>query len=196
MVEWLTKLGVGNDIRSLFDIRDRAEFDYGDCKEELSPGFLKVPATRNIFRCGNEMAPDVVITWSAAEAMAMLVYRRKYFGSLEQIHILSLGCKISHVQTAWIRSKIRNRKFVLVFPDDPAGRAADIAVAAGIRNIPVKLKWEQSQVRITCRNKECCLSANELSLAAFERAAGVRSRVRTLKPTDCNTYLEQLYEQQ
>jgi len=165
-----------------------------DCLEEFSPGRLKVPSTSNIWRCGNEMSQNVVITWSATEAMAMLACRRDQFSSLEQIQILSLGCKLSLRQCQWINANLKQRKFVLVFPGDPAGRAADIRVAMSIRNTAVKLRWEAGNVSINCRGKEFMLPERELSLAAFERAAGVRSRIRTLKPTDCNTFLEQLYE--
>lgn len=195
MVTWLTKLGVGNDIRSLFGIADQAIFDYGDSLEEFARGSLKVPVTKNIWRCGNEMAANVVVTWSAAEAMAMLTSRPQ-MNSFDNIQVLSIGCRYSPGQTAWMRANLKGRKFVLLFPDDIAGRATDIAVAAGIRNIPLRQKWERGILRINCRNREFCLPAGELSLASFERAAGVRSHIRTLKPTDSNTFLEQLYEQQ
>ena len=195
MTAWLTALGVSHDIQCLFAVDGNTKFDYGDGLEELVSGRIKVPASINIWRGGNEMATTVIISWSAIEAMAMLACNSAFSGRLGNIYILSLGCRVSKGQTDWIARHLSTRKLMLVFPANLAGVATDIAIATAIRRFSVRLTWYDPVVIVNCRNREYRFSADELSLAAFERAADVRSRVRTIKPPYCNTFLEQLYEQ-
>lgn len=191
---WLTKLGVPMEIQALFGVSENLTFDYGDSYEEFAPGLSKIPVSGNIWRCGNEMASEIIISWSAVELMAMLTYKISRYRKLDDIYLLSLGCRLSAGQLSWIRRSQAKRKVAVVFPNDLAGKATDIRIAGALKNVDPRIVWNHQGIEITCRNRLLRFSQDQLSLAAFERAAGLRSCVRTIKPKFHNTFLEQLYD--
>lgn len=79
---------------------------------------------------------------------------------------------------------LKNKKIIVLMPDDLLGRIADIKIAAWLRNHDVQLThFLNGTIQITFKNKIHYFSEHKISLSAFEKASGFRSKIRTHKCT-------------
>ena len=77
---------------------------------------------------------------------------------------------------------LKNKKIILLMPDDLLGRIADIKIAAWLKNHDVRLTYRQpGTVQIAFKNKTYHFPEHKISLSAFEKASGFRSKIRTFK---------------
>ena len=77
---------------------------------------------------------------------------------------------------------IKNKKIILLMPDDLLGRIADIKLAAWLRYKDVQLTYRQpGTIQIAFKNKTYYFPEHKISLSAFEKASGFRSKIRTYK---------------
>jgi hypothetical protein len=192
MNELLTKLGVSAEIQALFNVSDDLHFDYGDsCEHYFDRGHL-VPASKNLWRAGNELAAQVIIGSSVMELIAFMKINNRRYSDPGNLCFIATGNNWHPAKCKWIRSSFKKRKFTLVFGNDLTGRLCDIKVAIALRSKSARMTWSEPYVHFTTGNRTFELEQDAVSLAAFERQAGIRTHIRTVKPFPYNTYLEQL----
>lgn len=191
MNEVLTGLGVLPEVQALFNTAVLA-FDYGDAREYFDPPVHVVPTTNNLWLAGNSSATEIVVTSSAMEAIAYFSLNWSRHPRPGNVGFVALGNLMSSRQLDWVRSNYPKRKFTLAFGADLVGRATDIKVAARLKGIAVSLRWMVNSVNVQFKEKSFIFQPDELSLNAFELTFGVRTRIRTRKPAECLTFLDQL----
>ena len=187
----LQELGVPSELQALFNTTD-CIFDFGDGYEHFTKDFHRVPTSQNLWRAVPDAVTDVVITHSAMEAIAFMTFNRHLFTAARQVAFAAIGNFPHGLQTGWIRENFRKRKITLVFGNCVLGVTADIKVSAGIRLVPVKIFHEQRTIIIECKGLTRAFEQDTLSLSLFEKAFGIRSGIRTSKPKNHLTYLDQL----
>ena len=187
----LTELGVSKELQAYFDI-DEPRFDYGDEQEFFGSGFHIVPTTGDLWLAGNYPATELIITSSAMEAIAYMTLNAWRHPVNAVLSFIAIGNLPHARQLNWIRACCQKRKITLVFGNDLLGRLADIVVAAGIRNKALRLYWHDDRVQLYVNNRSFEANPEKLSLNSFEKAAGIRTGIRTRKPAYHNTFLEQL----
>ncbi|MDB5135433.1 MAG: hypothetical protein JWP37_2036 [Mucilaginibacter sp.] len=187
----LTKLGVPMEVQAFFNAGDLI-FHYGEQFEHFGEGFHRLPTTTNIWLAGNKMAREIIITSSAMEAIAFLTIHSHRYPDLKRLSFLALGNLPQPVQCNWIRAKLAGRKFTLVFSNDLLGRLADIRVGAALKQKRTSFLLTGGSIRIKCDNECYELEQERLSMSAFEKISGLRMGMRTHKPKQFNTFLEQL----
>ncbi|MDB5143357.1 MAG: hypothetical protein JWQ66_2070 [Mucilaginibacter sp.] len=192
MNEILTRLGVSAEIQALFNIQQELRFDYGDSFEHFYEGGHLVPTTQNLWRAGNELAALLIIAPSAMELISFMSLNVRKFPDRENLLFIAMGNNCNTAKLQWIRSRYKKRKFILVYGNDLVGRLSDIKIATGLRGKSTMLSWSESFVFCSIGNRNFKLEQDQISLAAFERQAGIRTLIRTAKPFPHNTYLEQL----
>jgi hypothetical protein len=188
----LTKLGISEEIQALFNIQGELRFDYGDSFEHFYDGGHRVPTTQNLWRAGNELAPLVIIAPSAMELISFMSLNVQKFPDRDNLLFIATGNNCNSAKLKWIRSSYTKRKFTLVYGNDLLGRLSDIKTATGLRGKSTILSWSEPFVLCTIGGRNFKLEQDVVSLAAFERQAGIRTLIRTAKPFPHNTYLEQL----
>ncbi|GAC1310466.1 MAG: hypothetical protein NVSMB24_27790 [Mucilaginibacter sp.] len=188
----LTGLGISPEIQAFFNAAADLSFSYGDQQEYYGEGFHTVPSTRNLWVAGTHNATHVVIAYSVIEAMAFITLNRHRYPRLEQLAFVAIGNRLHVEQANWIRENFPGRKFTLVFGKDLIGHITDIKLAAGIKNIPIRVFFLDNEVLIY-RNKVLrVFNQDQISLHAFQEAFGIRPRFRTAKPVQSLTFLDQL----
>jgi hypothetical protein len=188
----LTTLGVSPEIQALFGVGEQLTFDYGDSAEHFSSGRQKLPNSRNIRCSGNDTAPQVVVTPGVMDAVAFMTLNIQKFIEPENLLFIAIGNRCNSDRLQWIGSSFKKRKIILVFPNDLTGRLTDIRIATDIRNKPVKFTWSDPFVRFETGTRSFRIDGDLVSLAAFERHAGIRTQMKTIKPFRYNSFLEQL----
>lgn len=192
MNKLLTKLGVSAEIQALFNVRGDLRFDFGDSYEHYSDYAHLVPNSGNLWRCGDELAGHVIIAFSVMELIAFISINNRKFPNPDNLFFIATGNNCHPHKFNWIRSSFKKRKFTLVFGNDLTGRLWDIKVATALRHKSARMTWSEPCVHFTTGNSTFGLEQDTVTLAAFERHAGIRTLIRTLKPFPYNTYLEQL----
>lgn len=187
----LTELGVPNDLQALFNNSD-CLFDFGDSHEHFGEGFHRIPTSQNVWRMSRDSATDVVITHSAMEAIAYITLNRYLHPSLDNIAFVALGNYPHAMQMNWIRETFKKRKITLVFGNCILGILADIRVVAGLRSLPLRMQIDGNCIRLQCKDRTHKIDQSALSLYLFENAFGIRSGIKTSKPKEHLTYLDQL----
>jgi hypothetical protein len=188
----LTRLGVPPDIQAFFKPSDPISFDYGGADELFDLDFHKVPTTANLWMAGELTAAEVIISFCAMEALAYLTINRMRHGNLDKLACIAVGNRLQKPQWKWIREQFPARKFTLVFGADFLGRLTDIKLGAGLKNIPLNLQHSNSKILIYHGARLRVFDEDKISFDAFQRAFGIRSRIRTRKPAQHLTFLEQL----
>ena len=187
----LQELGVPAELQALFNATD-CVFDFGDGYEQFSKDFHHVPTSQNVWRVVPDAVTDVVITHSAMEAIAFMTFNRHQFNAIEQVAFVAMGNFPHSLQTGWIRENFKRRKITLAFSNCILGVMADIKVMAGLRLLPVKLFLDNQKISIECKGFKKSFEQKLLSLSLFEKAFGIRSGIRTIKPKNHLTYLDRL----
>ncbi|QTE35286.1 hypothetical protein J3L18_19310 [Mucilaginibacter gossypii] len=126
------------------------------------------------------------------EAIALVTLHRHHYPRLQQTAFVAIGSRLHDGQASWIRQHFPKRKFTLVFGKDLLGHLTAIKMAAGIRNVPVRMFHTGHQVAIYNDERELITSDERLSLHAFQEAFGLRPRFRTACARLALTFLDQL----
>ncbi|MGF7079004.1 hypothetical protein [Mucilaginibacter sp. UYCu711] len=187
----LNELGVSEELQAFFQVTDLV-FHYGNEMECFYNEFHRVPATSNLWIAGNDLTHEVVITYSAMEAIAYLTLNRHRYSRIDTLTFVAVGNLPHDSQLQWMRSAWLKKKFTLVFGNDLLGRLADIKVAAGLAGRHIRLFLNTPNIRIETENSHHEFAADSISLHVFEKAFGIRSGVRTHKPRQFDTFLDQL----
>lgn len=191
MNEILTGLGVPAELQALFN-HSECLFDFGDGYEHFGKGFHRVPTSQNAWRCSPDCVTDVIITHSAMEAIAYITLNRHLHSSLSNIAFIAIGNYPHALQTDWIRNTFKKRKITLVFSSCILGVLADIRLVAGLQLLPVKMQLAGRCIKLQCKGITCFLEQDSISLHKFEKTFGIRSGMKTSKPKNYLTYLDQL----
>jgi len=176
----------------LFRIHNDLKFDFGDGFEEFGIGLHRIPTTANLWCAGNELGSQVIVTPSVMEGVAFLAMNPQKFPNTNELFFIAIGNNYRETKMNRIRSACKKRKFTLVFGNDLVGRLTDIKVATALRGKSCTLAWSEPSVTIKTPQRSVRMKQEDVSLAAFERLAGIRTHIRTAKPAFYNTYLEQL----
>jgi hypothetical protein len=187
----LTELGVSKELQAYFNAADLC-FDYGDQQELFGHGFHLVPSTADLWLAGNYPATELIITSSAMEAIAYMALNAWRHPANAILSFIAIGNLPHTRQLNWISAYCQKRKITLVFSNDLTGRLADIVVSAGIRGRAVRISWHADVVHLHLNSSVFALSPDTLSLNIFEKAAGIRSGIRTRKARLYNSFLDQL----
>jgi hypothetical protein len=188
----LTRLGIPLEIQAFFNVSTNLTFDYGYQYERYDDGIHIVPSTQNLWFAGNQNATHLIITYSAMEAMAYITLNRHRFPRLEQLAFIAIGNKLNMEQGDWIRKSFPGRKAILVFGKDLVGHLTDIKLTAAIKNITIRIFYQDQEIHIYLNNCLKIFNQDQISLHAFQEAFAIRPRFRTGKPVHSLTYLDQL----
>ncbi|MDR6943664.1 hypothetical protein [Mucilaginibacter pocheonensis] len=191
MNDYLTSLGVPPKVQRFFAVEEPI-FDFGNESEYFSENIHRVPVTNNLWMAGDQFARQVIITFSAVEAIALLTLNQTTYPNFNDLLFIATGARISNAQLNWIRLNLKGREFTLAFGDELIGRITDIKVATAIRNKAVKLTFQEGNVIAWLKEKKTVFEEDKLSLHAFETALGVRTMIRTCKPLNQLTFLDEL----
>ena len=75
-----------------------------------------------------------------------------------------------------------NAKVITVFDNDVLGKALDCKIACLLKNKDVVIHSASEKVYFQLNNINFHISENNFSLSAFQKLAGLRSGIRTIKP--------------
>lgn len=189
MNAYLTRLGIRPEIQGWLapwyhtDETGNLCFSYGSDSEVFGMAFHRVPLTGGGWKAGAEnLVSQTVICSSAMEAIAWL---NCHTVNLDHLLLIATGNKIS------LPSLPKSKK-VLVFGNDLLGNMCDLKVAAILSGHPVQIAMEDNTVYITFRHRRFCLPADTFSLSAFQGLSGYRFNVKTSKPSQHSSWLNQL----
>ncbi|QXV63678.1 hypothetical protein INP83_11200 [Mucilaginibacter sp. 21P] len=191
MISELLHFGVPPQVLKFFAAEEPI-FDFGDDAEYFTADCHRLPVTRNLWTAGDPLARQVVITYSAMEAIAFLTVKRSAYRNHQDLFFIAIGSRLRPEQLQWIRQNLKGRNFTLVFGNDLLGKLTDIKVAAGIRNKMLSICYQAGEVEIRLKARKIIFEAEKLSLHVFEEAFGIRTKVRTCKPACDLTFLNQL----
>ncbi len=192
MNEYLIRLGVPLEIQAFFNIKADLSFNYGDSFEHFGENFHKLPTTLNLWIAGNESALEVIITYSAMEAIAFLTLNQVRYPKFQQLAFIAIGNRLHPEQTDWIRQRFPRRKFTLVFGNGLLSNITDIKLTAALKNLSFRIYHASHKVMIYRLDELKIFEDEQLSLNAFKVAFGIRGNFRTRKPTQSLTFLDQL----
>lgn len=192
MNQILSGLGIPTEIQALFSVTEDLRFSYGDDHEHYGEGFHKVPTTINIWVAGNDTAAEVIISYSAMEAIAFITINRQRYPKPELLAFIAIGNRLHDEQIQWIRDHFRKSKFTLVFGSDMLGRVTDIKLAAGIKAIPINVYFIGNRLMFDIKGQHRIFDEDKQTLSMFFKAFGIRARIRTRKPVKFLTFLDQL----
>ncbi|MET3981878.1 hypothetical protein ABIB62_004494 [Mucilaginibacter sp. UYP25] len=189
----LTGLGIPMEVQAFFNIyADDLTFDYGDQCEHYDAGFHIVPSTQNLWFAGLKNAANLIITYSVMEAMAFITLNRHRFPRLEHLAFVAIGNRLHLEQGDWLRRNFPGRKVTLVFGKDLIGHITDIKLTAAIKNIPIHILYNDTEIHIYSRDCLKVFGQEQVSLHTFQEAFSIRPRFRTGKPVHSLTFLDQL----
>jgi hypothetical protein len=188
----LAGLGIPLEVQAFFNIAGDLTFNYGDQFEFYDAGVHIVPSTQNLWFAGTQNATHLVITYSVMEAMAFITLNRHRYPRLIHLAFVAIGNRLHVEQGEWIRQNFPGRSVTLVFGKDLIGHITDIKLAAAIKNIPIRILYQDGDIHIYRNN--CCkvFKQQQVSLHAFQEAFAIRPRFRTGKPVRSLTFLDQL----
>ena len=191
MNEFLTDLGVPLNVQAFFALEEPV-FYFGSDHEYFSAEAHRIPATNNLWLAGNPLARQVIITFSGMEAVAFLTLNQSDYPHFNELLFLALGVRMGSAQFKWIRSNLKGRDFTLAFGNELIGRLTDIKAATAIRNKPVMMRFQEGIVNVRLKEKTISFEEDRLSLSSFEKAFAIRTMIRTCKPLNQLTFLDQL----
>jgi len=187
----LTRLGIPPEVQAFFHAEELI-FDYGSDTEHFSLDFHRVPTTPNLYIAGAEAAKELVLTSSVMEGIAFLALSAHHYPNLSDLAVIAIGNLPYQGQLDYISAGWQKRKITLVFGKDILGRLTDIRIATGIRNKKVRLAQLHGMINIEYNHILYRFPLESFSLNKFEKAAALRSGIRTCKPKQFETYLDQL----
>jgi len=189
MNAYLTRLGIRPEIQewlaSYYYTNDAGHlcFSYGSDTEIYGMAFHRVPLHGGYWQAGAEnLVSHTVICSSAIEAIAWL---NCHTVNLDYLRVVATGSKIS-------LPSLPKSKYLLVFDNDLLGNICDLKAAAFLAGHPVEIAVEEDTVYVTFRHSRFNLPAQTFSLCAFQRLSGYRFNVKTSKPRQHASWLNQL----
>jgi phosphoserine aminotransferase len=126
------------------------------------------------------------------EAIAWLHINYRSYSHNDNLLFLSTGTKPGPEHFRCLIEKAKCKSISLLFGNDLLGRACDLKTAAALRKQPQAVSKFNQHVTVSFRSKNYVFSDDSFSLNAFEKVAGYRFKVRTLKPKGFNTWLDLL----
>jgi hypothetical protein len=185
----LERLGIRPEVQSFFEpyyLPGHTDliFDYG---EHYSPAFHRIPITEAVWIAGEPaIARDVFICGSAMDAIAWLNIHYASFSHTDNLLFVALGASPCKTQI----EKLQCRNYHLLFSKNTLGAVCDLKVASFIRNVPLRIIAQEQHLLVSFRLET--YEFEQLTLHAFEKAAGYHFGIPAHKPKYANTYLEQL----
>ncbi|TSJ44402.1 hypothetical protein FO440_09545 [Mucilaginibacter corticis] len=202
MHPYMTRLGIKPEVQRFvrpfysIDAIGNLLFAYGEDREHFGFAFHKVPVTDGLWLAGNVVFSQVclvILSASALDAVSWLNKNLPAFPQTGNLLLVSLGAGISEAQVLWIRKHLAGKQYCLSFGNDLLGRMADLKLAAALRGWPLSVfLTEKEMVMVDFRSRHFVFSQENLSLSAFEKAAGMRFGVATDKPKVYTTFFEEL----
>jgi len=202
MHPFLTRLGVRPQVQHFFseyyttDNTGNLVFAYGAQTEHFGLGFHRVPLSNELWKAGEinfSTVRQVIVCSSAMEAIAYFGFNFSSFNRAGNPLFLATGARPQSAQINWITQNLSGKAFTLIFGNDLLGRICDLKVAAGIAKIPAAITFNpDDNIKVTFRNAEYVIPADTFSLNAFEKASGYRFGIRTSKPKEYDSFLDQL----
>jgi hypothetical protein len=202
MHPYFTRLGIRPEVQHFFrpfyrvDAIGNLLFAYGEETEHFGFAFHKVPVTDGFWLAGNLQFSQVrlvILSASALDAVSWLNKKLPAFPLTENLLFLALGAGVTDAQVLWIRAHLEGKAFRLLFGRELLGRMADVKLAAAIKGWPLSVYLgEGEQVVVSFRQHHFTFSQEQFSLAAFEKAAGVRFGAATDKPKVYNSFFDEL----
>jgi len=201
MHPYLTRLGVRAEVQEFFasfyqaDTNGNLVFDYGGETEAYGFAFHRVPVSGGLWVAGQEnsrLAGQVFICSSAMEALSFLAFRYTAYPDTSGLLFISIGPGLNDSHLQPVCSSLPEKKCTLLFGNDFVGKVTDLKIAAGIRKVPVAVYEQDGICTVNFRNRNYSFHTDAFSLNAFEKQAGYRFNIRTLKPKGFNTFFDQL----
>jgi hypothetical protein len=171
-------------------------FSYDDAIEEFNLKYHTIPVSNHFWSAGNsnwKWVSHVFICSSAMEAIAWYTFHYGSFNIKEKLLFISFGnCpRLEKIQS--ISLLIKEKKIALITGNDLLGHLADLKIASVLRNKRIDITYlEPELIKVDFRSKEFIFQENRISLSALEKASGFRSDIRTHKPRQHSSYLQQL----
>lgn len=128
------------------------------------------------------LTSHILFCLSLEHSNAFLSNHHSSFPDTGRLLCIPLGLRPQKAQLQAFIPLLKNKKIILLMPDDLLGRIADIKIAVWLRNQNVQLTHCQpGTIRIAFKNKTYHSPEHKISLSAFEKASGFRSKIRTYK---------------
>lgn len=187
----LQKLGVPRNVRLFFEpymkvLPDGSlTFLFENAAEHFSTDLHLVPVALDPWIAGS--GPLLFYSHSAMEAIAFLTLNVQRFPDLSLLRFVAIGHHLPQLP------RFPYAKCALLFGSDTMGRIWDIWAAVQLCGKEVSISYSKERYRFNLINRSITLLEDRLSLQSFERAAGLRSRIRTYKTAKpYQTFLELL----
>ncbi|MBS1528031.1 MAG: hypothetical protein JST19_20460 [Bacteroidetes bacterium] len=137
----------------------------------------------------------VIISGTAMDCLAWLKKNYHSFSRLDGLLFLSLGAALQSSHSDWLRSRLKNKKIILLFGRDVLGRITDLKVAAAINDISLEVYIEGDEnIAVYYRSRRFLFSPENLSLNALDKASGYRFNLACRKPLQHNTFFDELLD--
>lgn len=187
----LQKLDVPRNVRLFFEpyfkvLPDGSlSFPFGDASEHFGPSFHVVPNATDPWIAGS--GPLLFYSHSAMEAVAFLTLNTQRFPDFSLLRFAAIGNYLPQPP------RFAYQKCALLFGNNMLGKLWDIRAAVQLRGKQVSISHSRNRYRFNLPDRSIALLEDRLSLQSFERAAGLRSGIRTYKPAKpYQNYLELL----
>lgn len=121
------------------------------------------------------------------EAVAFLTLNTQRFTDLSLLRFVAIGNHLPQLP------RYPYHKCALLFGSDTPGKLWDIRAAVQLCGKQVTISYSKGRYHFNLPDRSITLSEDRLSLQSFERAAGLRSGIRTYKAAKpFQTFLELL----
>jgi hypothetical protein len=183
----LTRLGISPEIQAFFEPFFTVQsgfltFPYGNKTELFAPAFHLVPDADFPWTAGPanlSLARHVFICSSATEAIAFLACNRSKFNHLDNLFFIATGLLPKNNLP-----DLKGKQIALVNSNDLLGKLTDIKLA----HPNAKIFYKNPDVTIN----DLRFHQKQISLNSYEKAAGLRSKVRTYKPAGHLSWLAKM----
>lgn len=189
----LEKLGVPRNVRLFFKPYFSIQCDgsllfrFGDEFEHFGIGLHRVPTAIHPWIAGD--GPLLFYGFSAMEAIAFLSLNHQRFPDLRSLRFVATGNFLAKPPI------FPFQKCSLLFGNDLTGRLTDIRYSLYLKHKIGTLAYQAGKVRFALSATTFMLAEYSVSLYAFEKAAGLRSGIRTYKPPQpYDTFLQQIIQ--
>lgn len=127
----------------------------------------------------------VVFCIGAEDAQAFVSRYRSSFPDLGRLLFIYVGNIPDRRVITGLALQIKYRKVIMVMPDDLLGRVMAIKIAIWLKQKDVKISYRNDGfVEVLYNRKAYLFHENKISLSAFEKAVGLRLKIRSYR-TGC-----------
>jgi hypothetical protein len=204
MHAYLTRLGIRPEIQQFFspfyrnDENGNLCFTYGGMSEVYGLAYHLVPSATQYRVSGDEIDSTVrriVICSSAMEAIAWLNCNKALFQVKTGLQFIAVGSSLDEQQLSTLRKQKALVNHSLLFPKDLLGHIFDLKIASVLHGYCAKVSISGDHLEIEFRGRSFRIACEDFSLSRFERLSGFRFKVKTLKPRQHVSWLNQLEAQ-